>query len=336
MLPRKVGGLGEGRVNAVPEVGDLLIGVIGGSGPGCRRQDTPPRARAPTPSQPVGGGAKSRTRTRSAEERGVDSWIDQGIQGKWLRAHRTPRRSLFTPHRVSGGPAAGVKLLGKRITRGTFVGSGERFIVTDSYHDPNLAHRVLGNAWIGTSEFSEDLAIDKIGGNKKNVLLCLSSRLRRPCREHARVSSEPGREADNNFYQCARTESASPWQIARRTGRKLESWNPRSGIHASETVTVAPACRDPILPPATSRGTSSVRGGVRESGRQYGRIERHVTYRQGLIRLLGRETHFATNRQIPAGFGSRRNAGENLLSVCLHARTGHAAFSSKGNKLVAW
>ena len=111
------------------------------------------------------------------------------------RAHRTPRRSLFTPHRVSGGPAAGRRLKGSRITKGTYVGNGVTFTIVDNYHDPNLAHRVLGNAWIGTSEFTEDFAIDNIGGNQKNALLSLSSRLRRPGREgeHVRLNDEPGR-----------------------------------------------------------------------------------------------------------------------------------------------
>ena len=312
LLPGKVGGLEEGRVNAAPEVGDLLTGVIGGSGPGCEHCHTPPRARARQPSQPVGGGERARTRTRTAEERGVDSWIDQGIQGKWLRAHRTPRRSLFTPHRVSGGPAAGRRLKGSRITKGTYVGNGVTFTIVDNYHDPNLAHRVLGNAWVGTSEFTEDLAIDNIGGNQKSALRSLSARPRRPGGEgeHVRLNCEPGREADNHFYSSACIEPASTWQIVRRPGRKFESWNPRSGIHASETVIVVPPCRYPILSPATSQGTGSVRGGVRDSGRRIGCSERrHVTYGQGLIRTLGHRTDFAMDRQIPAGFGSRRNAG---------------------------
>ena len=49
--------------------------------------------------------------------------------------------------------------------------------------------------------FTEDLAIDNIGGNQKSALLSLNSRLRRPGKEggHVRLNSEPGREADNNF-----------------------------------------------------------------------------------------------------------------------------------------
>ena len=33
------------------------------------------------------------------------------------------------------------------------MGSGKQFEIVDDYHDPNHAHRILANAWIGTSEF---------------------------------------------------------------------------------------------------------------------------------------------------------------------------------------
>ena len=35
---------------------------------------------------------------------------------------------------------------------GTYVGSGKKFKFVDDYHDPNNAHRILANAWIGTLE----------------------------------------------------------------------------------------------------------------------------------------------------------------------------------------
>ena len=34
-----------------------------------------------------------------------------------------------------------------------YVGSGKKFEIVDDHHDPNHAHRILANAWIGTSEF---------------------------------------------------------------------------------------------------------------------------------------------------------------------------------------
>jgi hypothetical protein len=36
-------------------------------------------------------------------ERAVDSWTSKGCEGSWSRCHRTPRRHLFTPYKVSGG-----------------------------------------------------------------------------------------------------------------------------------------------------------------------------------------------------------------------------------------
>ena len=41
----------------------------------------------------------------------------------------------------------------RRDTIGTYVGSGKKFEIVDDDHDPNHAHRILANAWIGTSEF---------------------------------------------------------------------------------------------------------------------------------------------------------------------------------------
>ena len=89
-----------------------------------------------------GGGVKKRDKVRTAEERSVDSWTVNGASATWRRAHRTPRRAVFIPHRVSGGPGAGIKMCGRRVTKGTYVGSGETFEITDDYRDPNSAHRV--------------------------------------------------------------------------------------------------------------------------------------------------------------------------------------------------
>ena len=104
-----------------------------------------------------GGGDKrrARTRTKTPAERGFDSWMSYGEKGIWKRAHRTPRRSLFTPHRVAGGPGRQTVIGGRRTTKGTYVGNGKQFVLVDDYHDPNHAHRILANAWIGTSEFRE-------------------------------------------------------------------------------------------------------------------------------------------------------------------------------------
>ena len=72
-----------------------------------------------------------------------------GERGEWKRAHRTPRRALFTPHRVAGGLGRDAVMITKRITKGTYVGTGQEFIIVDDYADPSCAHRILPNAWMG-------------------------------------------------------------------------------------------------------------------------------------------------------------------------------------------
>ena len=72
-----------------------------------------------------------------------------GEGGEWKRAHRTPRRALFTPHRVAGGPGRDAVMITKRISKGTFVRSRKEFTIIDDYADPDCTHRILANAWIG-------------------------------------------------------------------------------------------------------------------------------------------------------------------------------------------
>ena len=73
-----------------------------------------------------------------------------GEGGEWKRAHCTPRRACFTLHRVAGGPGRDAVMITKRTTKGTFVGSGKEFTIVDDYANPNCAHRILANTWIGT------------------------------------------------------------------------------------------------------------------------------------------------------------------------------------------
>ena len=79
-----------------------------------------------------------------------------GEGGEWKRAHRTPRRALFTPHRFAGGPGHDAVMITKRITKGTYVGSVKEFTIVDDYADPNCAHRILANTWIGTTIIHKD------------------------------------------------------------------------------------------------------------------------------------------------------------------------------------
>ena len=178
LLPGKVGGKAVSRARASPEVGDLLAWVVGGSKRGSRQ--------------------------RSAEERCVDSWLASGENGMWKRAHRTPRRALFTPHRVSGGPTRDIMMCTRRTTRGTYVGTGVGFVVTDDYADPNAAHKVMPNAWVGTTEFEEDNAqVKDVGKLKAGDLLILAPSERRSV--VAPVSGTPER--------AVRCTSVSPGEL---------------------------------------------------------------------------------------------------------------------------
>ena len=71
----------------------------------------------------------------------VDSWLSNGDEGIWTREHRTPRRSLFTLHRVSGGDWRDVAMNPKSITRGAFVGTGETLQIEDDDSAPWLTLR---------------------------------------------------------------------------------------------------------------------------------------------------------------------------------------------------
>ena len=50
----------------------------------------------------------------------------------------------------------------KRVTRGRYLGSGETFIIEDDYADPVNAHRVLANAWVGTTQVFEERLDDTV------------------------------------------------------------------------------------------------------------------------------------------------------------------------------
>ena len=146
----------KGLVIAAPEVGDLLIGVIGGQ---TRDQVIAPPCDGDLLPGVIGGLVRPESgknkKSKSAELRGVDSWESSGIGGVWKRCHRTPRRAMFTPHRVAGGPGHDTKLRKERTTRGTYLGTGKTFVIVDSYDDIASEHRLLSHGWIGTTEFRE-------------------------------------------------------------------------------------------------------------------------------------------------------------------------------------
>ena len=91
----------------------------------------------------------------SAECKGVDSWCSKGEAGDWSRRHRTPRRALFTPYKVAGGPDREIRMKRYRVTTGTYVENGQNFKITDDWLKPGNAHRLLKLSWTGTTKFQE-------------------------------------------------------------------------------------------------------------------------------------------------------------------------------------
>ena len=62
---------------------------------------------------------------------------------------------MFTPHRVAGGPGKEIAMNRIRVTKGAFVGSGEKFEIIDDYSVTSSAHRLLAHGWVGITEFRE-------------------------------------------------------------------------------------------------------------------------------------------------------------------------------------
>ena len=114
--------------------------------------------------------------------------MSYGEEGIWKRAHRTPRRALFTPHRVAGGPGWQTLIGRRRTTIGKYVGSGKKFEIVNDYHDPNHnAHRIIANAWIVTLEFrvmnvdsESEMSTGAHGVNSVRAIGALSSLCARP------------------------------------------------------------------------------------------------------------------------------------------------------------
>jgi hypothetical protein len=106
--------------------------------------------------RPKGPKVETEAKPKSkAEERHVDSWAREGVEGRWTRVHRSARRALFTPFKVAGGPNAKTPLKRLRITRGKYLSSGRTFKVIDDWTVRANAHRVLEGTWLGTTDFRE-------------------------------------------------------------------------------------------------------------------------------------------------------------------------------------
>ena len=153
---------GGTRACASPVDGGLLTGVVGGPGSSGLNGKI----------VELQGGAKMKKipDTKTAEERKVDSWESSGKDGKWKRSHRTPRRCLFTPHKVIGGPDRGARLKRFRVTKGTDILTQKAFKIVDDYTQASNAHRMIGRSWTGTTEFHEVAEFIEVSGDDTNEL----------------------------------------------------------------------------------------------------------------------------------------------------------------------
>ena len=96
-------------------------------------------------------------RSQFKHKRGGDRWLCRGHKGVWQRFHSSPRDSLFTPFKVAKGPNAGVDIQSLRFTKG-ITKSGQRFEFHDRWRQPERAHRILDEPWIGYTVFAETSA----------------------------------------------------------------------------------------------------------------------------------------------------------------------------------
>ena len=88
-----------------------------------------------------------RARDTANDQRGGDRWGSRGSEGTWHRIHKTPRRALFTPFRVSKGPSQGQALNSIRFTRG-ITESGTSFEFLDDWTKESHSHRLMEDKWM--------------------------------------------------------------------------------------------------------------------------------------------------------------------------------------------
>ena len=92
---------------------------------------------------------------------------ERGEDGQWVRLHRTPRASLFTPFRVPRGP--GRKSRRALIRHTVRVDeTGMKFDITDDWTHPGVAHCVLPQRWTGITIFRTSAFDDQgFGGDQR-------------------------------------------------------------------------------------------------------------------------------------------------------------------------
>ena len=99
------------------------------------------------------------TSDKFMDRKGGDKWKTAGEGGVWRRLHLKPRKSLFTPYKVSKGPSSSDRLGRIRFTKGV-TRSGREFEFHDNWQDPLAAHRLLDEHWVGCTTFIDEAKVD--------------------------------------------------------------------------------------------------------------------------------------------------------------------------------
>ena len=106
---------------------------------------------------PWGSGTTEKTWNRELEDNSQDYWLHDGT--KHVRVFRKPRKHLFTPDSVAGGPPV-TKL---KTTRKTCVyyTPDEKVVHQDEWTNEQVAHEFMGDQlWTGYCVFYEKSAKD--------------------------------------------------------------------------------------------------------------------------------------------------------------------------------
>ena len=82
-----------------------------------------------------------------------DEWKEKGET--WLRTHAKPRKTMFTPLKVPGGPSTSHDVGAWRVTIGKY-DDGENFKIIDNWITSKTPHKNLGRFWTGTTSFTWD------------------------------------------------------------------------------------------------------------------------------------------------------------------------------------
>ena len=134
------------------------------------------------------------------------------------RIHARPRRELFTPLSVSGGPSV-KRLLSVRITSGRFLDNGEQFQRIDFWKTRSSAHKQLERPWIGATTFlfQNDVGVlfGDVQSQQPNISSCVQSQepLMKLCGfQHLAADSSVGGRGDTTLTIQANGKSAS-WDV---------------------------------------------------------------------------------------------------------------------------